>query len=130
MFSVPVQIIDTKNCNSGYDHDLCIDNSDENICPQNVNGAPIVCSRNGQVYLVGLAKSNNKIDKRSDAIAVANINQYNVDIDTFVKTSFEFRGNEKEEKNLASPMIPMLDLIPFIITIFIDQISKKNYLKC
>ena len=33
MFSTPVQIIDNKHC-SGFEHDLCIDNSDENICPQ------------------------------------------------------------------------------------------------
>ena len=130
MFSVPVQIIDTKNCKSGYDHDLCIDNSDENLCPQNVNGAPIVCSRNGQDFLVGLAKSGFHFDKRSEAIAVANINQYNVDIDTFVKSSFKFRGEEQNESSLASPMIPMLDFVPFIITFFLDHISKKNYSKC
>lgn len=33
IFSTPVQIINNKHC-SGFEHDLCIDNHDETICPQ------------------------------------------------------------------------------------------------
>ena len=33
MFSTPVQFIHQKHCKGSYYHDLCIDNSDENICP-------------------------------------------------------------------------------------------------
>ena len=36
MFSTPVQFIHRKYCKGSYYHDLCIDNSNENICP-NVN---------------------------------------------------------------------------------------------
>ena len=33
MFSTPVQFIHPNHCKGSYDHDLCIDNSNEDICP-------------------------------------------------------------------------------------------------
>ena len=123
MFSVPVQIIDNKHCAFSYDHDLCIAH-DETICPQKANGAPVVCRKNGKDFLVGLAKSNPD-GKRSNPIAVANVNQYNFDIGTFIKTSFEFRAEENVTNTEGLASIHRMN--PLII--FIAHISK-HVLKC